>query len=118
MAFADDVKKYVDKGIEVSKEALSKAGSAVTKFGDQSVKKVEKLQLESKLKQQLNALGEAVYTAFTTDGAEMVSVQTLQPLVAAITTTKHEIAAREEALKNLQKGAKNASEAVDTNGAQ
>ena len=98
MAFTDDVKKYVDKGIAVSKDAFTKAGSAVTKFGDQSVKKVEKLQLEGKLKQQFVSLGEAVYEAVNM-GANEVTAESLRPHIEKISAIKADIAARDEALK-------------------
>ncbi len=42
MAFKEDVQKYLEKGVKVSKEAFNKAGTAVTKFGDESVLKIEK----------------------------------------------------------------------------
>ena len=103
MAFTDDVKKYVDKGIAVSKDAFTKAGNAVSKFGDQSVKKVEKLQLESKLKQQFAQLGETVYEAFATNAAEQLEKASVQTFLDTIATIKADIAAREEALRNLKK---------------
>lgn len=100
MAFTDDVKKYVDKGIAASRNALTKASDAMSKFGDQSVKKVEKLQLESKLKQQYASLGEQVFLAFTADGKESVSKteEFVSAMIEKIETTKNEIVLREAAL--------------------
>lgn len=49
MAFKENFQKYLEKGVQVSKEAWTKAESAVTKFGDESVLKIEKTQLQSKL---------------------------------------------------------------------
>jgi predicted DNA-binding protein (UPF0278 family) len=68
MAFVENVKKYVDKGIKVSKDAFSKAGTTASRWGDQGVKKVELLQLSAKLKEQYEKLGEAVYQAIKDGG--------------------------------------------------
>ena len=37
MAFVDKVKDFMDKGVEVSKTALTKAGEAVQDFSEKSV---------------------------------------------------------------------------------
>lgn len=105
MAFVDDIKKYVDKGIEASKDAFSKAGTAATRFGDQSVKKVEKMQLSNRLKEQFAALGEAVYASFSADkdvslhaGDESVSA-----FISKIDEIQRAIAERDATLKNTTK---------------
>ena len=42
MAFIDKMKDYFSKGVEVSKDAFSKAGDAVQDLGDKSVLMIEK----------------------------------------------------------------------------
>ena len=44
MDFFDKMKDFMDKGIEVSKEAILKAGSKVQDIGDKSVTKIEAIQ--------------------------------------------------------------------------
>lgn len=53
MAFKEDVQKYLEKGVKVSKEAFNKAGTAVTKFGDESVLKSKKNSSKAILKKNL-----------------------------------------------------------------
>lgn len=95
MAFTDDVKKYVDRGIAASKDAFAKAGGAVSRFGDQSVRRVEKLHLENKLKQQYAALGEKAYEALTEDEGNL-DVEQVRQLLDSITAIKADIRAREQ----------------------
>lgn len=42
MALKENLQNYLKKGVQASKEAFSKAETAVTKFGDESVLKIEK----------------------------------------------------------------------------
>ena len=64
MAFLDKMKEYLDKGVEVSKEALSKAGDAVQDFSDKSVTKIESHQLVSRQNKEYRSLGHAVLKFF------------------------------------------------------
>ena len=48
MAFIDKMKEYLDKGVEVSKEALTKAGDVVQDLSDKGVTKIETHQLVSR----------------------------------------------------------------------
>ena len=64
MAFMDKVKDFMDKGVEVSKSALSKAGEAVQDFGDKSVTKIEIKKLENKLEKLICELGSYVFDKF------------------------------------------------------
>ena len=102
MAFVEDVKKYVDKGITASKDAFSKAGSAAERFGGQGVKRVELLQLSSQLTQNYAKLGEAVFDAVEASPEATVSARAdgIAPLVEKIARLKKDIAERESALKN------------------
>ena len=73
MSFKDDVKKYVDKGLSVSKEALTKAGSAVSKFGDDSVVRLEKHKKENLLKQEVLEIGYEVIKIFVDEQKDSIS---------------------------------------------
>ena len=73
MAFMDDIKHYVELGLNASKDALSRAGDAVTKFGDESVTRIEKKQFESKLRNEVLEIGYSVLKAFEEDNKDSLS---------------------------------------------
>lgn len=70
--FVDKMKVYLDKGVEVSKETLGKAGEAVQELGDKSVTKVEQLQFEKKLRQAYIELGKQCYDKLSKDDSASV----------------------------------------------
>ncbi len=61
MDFFDKMKDFIDKGIEVSKEALIKAGSKVQDLGDKGVTKIETVQLQHKVEKEFSLLGLQVW---------------------------------------------------------
>jgi hypothetical protein len=101
MSFSEEVKKYVDKGVEVSKDALTKAGSAVQKFGDESVVRLEKIQLEKQLKDDTEKLGKTVYEILSIQGKERIDVtdESVALLVNEMKKLEAEIVARKNVLK-------------------
>jgi hypothetical protein len=101
MSFSEEVKKYVDKGVEVSKDALTKAGSAVQKFGDESVVRLEKIQLEKQLKDDTEKLGKTVYEIFAVQGMERIEVtdESVASIVNEMKKLEAEIVARKNVLK-------------------
>jgi hypothetical protein len=74
MALDPKVKAYVDKGVEVSRDALTKAGSAVKDLSDKGVVRLELVQLKNQLKKAYENLGLLVFDA--------LSVQKQQTLTA------------------------------------
>lgn len=101
MSFSEEVKKYVDKGVEVSKDALTKAGSAVQKFGDESVVRLEKIQLEKQLKDDTEKLGKTVYEILAVQGKERIEVtdESVASIVNEMKKLEAEIVARKNVLK-------------------
>ena len=101
MSFSEDVKRYVDKGVEVSKDALTKAGSAVQKFGDESVVRLEKIQLEKQLNDDTEKLGKTVYEILAVQGKEKIDVtdESVASLVNDMKKLEAEISARKNVLK-------------------
>jgi lambda repressor-like predicted transcriptional regulator len=66
MAFdRETVKSYVDKGVEVSRDALTKAGAAVKDWSDKGVVQLELAQLKTRLKKNYEKLGQQVYEALS-----------------------------------------------------
>lgn len=112
----EEMKDYVGKGLEASKNALKKgaeasksmldkAGKAAVKFGDESVLRIEIKQLESQIKKDTALLGNVVSKAFLEDSKDCVSKEDeeIRLILDRIRQTKSEIAEKEGELK-IQKG--------------
>lgn len=99
-AFMANVKNLFDKGINASKKALGVAGDAVHDFSDKSVLRIERKQLESKLKKQYELLGEFACNFY--EGKRTASLSSKDSKVAEIllevNRIKKEIVVRDEAL--------------------
>lgn len=106
MAFLDKMKEYLDKGVEVSKDALSKAGDAVQDFSDKSVTKIEARQLVSRRNREVRALGQAVRQFFEENPAASLSADNgaICGILQEIDRLEKEIADREESLKARGQG--------------
>lgn len=106
MAFLDKVKEYFDKGIEVSKDALSKAGDAVQDFGDKSVVRIEIKQLESKLNKEYSSLGTQVYNLYSANKDEPLRFDDahISGVLDEIQRLLNEIDARRNALQDDNSG--------------
>ncbi|MCR5172137.1 MAG: hypothetical protein K6B73_04665 [Treponema sp.] len=100
MAFMDDIKHYVELGVNASKDALSRAGDAVTKFGDESVIRLEKKQFESKLRNEVLEIGYSVLKAFEEDNKETLTKddEEIAVKIQNIKKYREEIAKREAIL--------------------
>ena len=93
------VKGVVDKVFEASKEALGKAGSAVQKFSDKSVTKIEIRQFESKLKNQKAKLGEIVAKALEDNQTQLeLNTAEIDTIAQEIDRLKKEIKTRKDSL--------------------
>ena len=53
MAFSDDLKKYVDIAVDKTRDAFGKGKKAVSKFGDDSATRIEKLHYEKRRARKL-----------------------------------------------------------------
>lgn len=115
MAFLDKMKEYLDKGVEVSKEALSKAGDAVQDFSDKSVTKIETHQLISRQNKEYRALGQAVLKFFEENPSASLSADNslISGIMAEIQRLEKEIVQREESLKAKEQGDTTASAQED-----
>ena len=115
MAFLDKMKEYLDKGVEVSKEALSKAGDAVQDFSDKSVTKIETHQLISRQNKEYRALGQAVLKFFEENPSASLSADNslISGIMAEIQRLEKEIVQREESLKAKEQDDSTASAQED-----
>ena len=101
MSFKDEIQKYLEIGMRSSKEVISKAGEAVSKFGDESVIRVEKYQFQNQLKQEISSLGLDVLKAFEDEHKESISAgdEEIASHIEKIKNIRAEIARKEEQLK-------------------
>lgn len=101
MAFMDKVKDFMDKSVEVSKSALTKAGEAVQDFGDKSVIRIDIKKLESKLEKLINELGSYVFDKFNSENADSVyaSEEKIASIIKNINEVKNQIASKTEELE-------------------
>lgn len=101
MDILDKVKEYLDKGMEVSKEALSKAGDAVQDFSDKSVTRIEARQLASRRDKEFRSLGQAVCQLFRDDPATRLAADDsrISGILQEIQRLDKEIERREESLR-------------------
>ena len=97
----DDLKGYFDKGVESLKQALDKSGKAVSKFGDESVLKIEIQQFKAQIKKDKAALGDLAYMAFVEEnsGSLSASDENVVKLIESIKKAQEEIRTRESKLK-------------------
>lgn len=101
MAFVDKVKDFMDKGVEVSKTALTKAGEAVQDFSEKSVIRIDIKKLESKLEKLINELGSYVFDKFNSENSESVyaSEEKIASIIKNINEVKNQIASKTEELE-------------------
>ena len=93
-------KEYLNKGLAVSREALTEAGKAVSKFKDESALKIEIQQLKSQIKKDKAALGERACKAFIEEGAEALPAddEEVVKLLEDIRKAQSDIQEREDKL--------------------
>ena len=100
MSIKEEVEDVVEKGIEYSKFSLQKAYQAVSRFGDESVFRIEIKRLEKKLEVLKGELGQVVYSKF--DDKKRKTINRSDPeislLLAAIDDTRQEIESRRQEL--------------------
>ncbi len=103
--FVNRMKDYLDKGVEVSKDAISKASEKVADFGGKSVVRIEISQLESKAQKELLALGTLIYEKLSIKGEFSVekSDSEIAAALAVIDKLRSEIESRKSELDEAQK---------------
>ena len=102
MALKENLQNYLKKGVQASKEAFSKAETAVTKFGDESVLKIEKKQFEAKLRKEIASLGQSALDAFEKNIPILPDQEPFLSHLNTIKNLKAEIQQREDLLKEKQ----------------
>lgn len=102
-------KDFLSKSAEVSKNAFSKASSAVQKFSDQSVLKIQRQTAKSNRSKKYAELGELLSNVLLQKGAkienlsELPSSEDLETAFDSIKDIQKEIVAINKEIKDLDK---------------
>ena len=99
--FLERMKNFAEKGLEVSKDALGKAGDTMQSLGKKGAKKIELAQLNHQVQKEFTALGIEVYDLLTEGGKESISTQddSVSALLEKISRLKADIEQKESDAK-------------------
>lgn len=113
MAFWDTVRTYLDKGVEASKDALTKANTAANDFGNTSRLRIEIQQLKSKRGKSSAKLGGIALEAFL-GGAESIAAgdEAVKAVLDSVRQIDAEIAEKNRLLDEAAAQRKAAKEAA------
>ncbi len=97
MAFSDKIKEFVEQGLAVSKDVLSKAGDKAKEWGEMGVLRMEIIQLRSQAQKLTAKLGAIVYETLVEKGQSSVTKDSpaLRDTLLQITTLEKQIDERE-----------------------
>lgn len=98
----EKIKSGMDKVVASSKKAFQKTESAVQKFSEQSVIRIEIKQYESKRKEELRKLGQLALDKFINDDTAVVSAseEAVVAIIEAVKGFDKEISDRKQKLKD------------------
>lgn len=102
-SFEEKVKDALSKGVKASKEALSKAGSAVQNFSDKSVNKIEKQQLINKQKVKFEEMGKKLSTLLKYEAADLQNLSETVNLAEENMALANDILALQKDILKLDK---------------
>ena len=101
--FGKTVLDYIDRGVEAGKRGFKSASSAISDFGDKSVRRIELTQLKSKLAKSYSKLGSYAFEKFVSEKVEGLSPagdEELALMIEEIKKIQKDIQKHEKALKN------------------
>jgi len=103
MGFWERMKEVIDKGIETSRDVLSKAAEKAKELGEKGVLKFEIMQLEAEGHKKLAKLGSKVFELLQKQKLEMITAETegVKELLGEIAEIEAKMDAKEEALKKI-----------------
>jgi hypothetical protein len=103
MAFSDQMREMLNKGLAASRDIVSKAASQAQVWGEMGVLKVEVIQLRSQAEKLTAQLGAEVYAAFGERKESSVSADKadIRELVSRITDIGRIIEQKEAAFRKL-----------------
>ena len=94
----DKIRDTLSRGAEASKKAFQKAGSAVQRFSDKSVLKIEKKQLEGSVNKKQEEMGKLLSDLLLVKG---VKLEKLSELIQSNETVKNAVDAIEKLHKEI-----------------
>lgn len=103
MAFVDQMRELIDKGLAASKEALIAAGDKAQQLGEKGVLKMEIVQLRSQIEKLTSRLGLEVYETLVDKGQKTVSKDTpaIAESLAKIQELANQKVQKETAYRNV-----------------
>lgn len=101
MSFLNKLTDYLDKGVDMSRDAITKAGDVVQDMGNKGVLRIEILQLKEKQNKEYRDLGMSVAEIFRENPGESITEDTLRvrKSLELIRDFDQQIKSREEKLK-------------------
>ncbi|MFZ2635727.1 MAG: hypothetical protein WAZ99_08475 [Rectinemataceae bacterium] len=97
MTFGEKMKSFLEKSLDVSKDALNKAGAQAQTWGEMGKLRVEILQLHSKAQKLTGQLGAETYELLVEKGEPMIGAYTegIAGLIDQIKTLEKDIDEKE-----------------------
>ena len=101
MSFINKLTDFLDKGVDMSRDAITKAGDVVQDMGNKGVLRIEILQLKEKQNKEYRDLGMAVAEIFRDSPYESITRDTVRvwKSLELIRDFDQQIKTREEKLK-------------------
>lgn len=101
MSFINKLTDFLDKGVDMSRDAITKAGDVVQDMGSKGVLRIEILQLKEKQNKEYRDLGMTVAEIFRDSPDESITRDTIRvwKSLELIRDFDHQIKTREEKLK-------------------
>lgn len=101
MTFSEQLKNLLDKGLDASKDILSKAGSQAQVWGEMGRLRFEILQLRSKARTLTTRLGAEVYDLLVKQGEPIIGSTTegISQILKDLQTFDREISEKEGAYR-------------------
>ena len=97
MPFSDQLRVFVNQGLEASRGIIEKAGAKAKELGELGILKFEIFQLQSQAERLVAQLGVEVYAAFTEKGQKSVSTESpgIKDTLQRIAGLREDIESRE-----------------------
>jgi hypothetical protein len=101
MAFSDNLRKFLEKSVDSSRDFMNKAGAQAQIWGEMGRLKLEILQLRARAQSLTTKLGANVYELLVEKGEPMIgaSSEGIEVLLGQLKVIEREIAEKEAAFR-------------------
>lgn len=102
MKFSDQMKRILEKSVDVSRDALNKAGAQAQEWGEKGRLKLEIFQLRNRAQRLSATLGTEVYEILVERNEPMIGAYTagIAPLLEELKGIDREIEAKEQVFRD------------------